>query len=63
MFRKLGLGVCIVFAASSLFAANKERKTFGNFRNRHAGSDGGTRQHPRKNSRKKPSVLLFSRPS
>jgi SH3 domain-containing YSC84-like protein 1 len=30
MFRKLALGVCIVFAASSLFAANKEQKRLEN---------------------------------
>ena len=30
MFRKLGLGVCIVFAASALFAANKEQKRLEN---------------------------------
>jgi lipid-binding SYLF domain-containing protein len=30
MFRKLSLGVCIVFAASSLFAANKEQKRLEN---------------------------------
>ena len=30
MFRKLAFGVCIVFAASSLFAANKEQKRLEN---------------------------------
>ena len=30
MFRKLALGVCIMFAASSLFAANKEQKRLEN---------------------------------
>ena len=30
MFRKLTLGVCIMFAASSLFAANKEQKRLEN---------------------------------
>jgi len=30
MFRKLSLGICIVFAASALFAANKEQKRLEN---------------------------------
>src|ERR1700747_634305 len=30
MFRKLTLGVCIVFAASALYAANKEQKRLEN---------------------------------
>jgi len=30
MFRKLTLGVCIIFAASSLYAANKEQKRLEN---------------------------------
>jgi len=30
MFRKLTFGVCIMFAASSLFAANKEQKRLEN---------------------------------
>src|ERR1700739_1696344 len=30
MFRKLSLGVCILFAAGSLFAANKEQKRLEN---------------------------------
>ena len=30
MFRKLAFGMCIVFAASSLFAANKEQRRLAN---------------------------------
>ena len=58
MFRKLTLGVCIMFAASALYAANKEQKRLEN-----SGTVMqevmGVPDNIRKNSWKKPSALSF----